>query len=148
MKTKSGSNAGLPKQIHVSCGIVQRDTLILAVQRSEQMRMPLKWEFPGGKIERGETPKSCLKRELMEELELSVTVRDALNPQTHAYHGFTVTLYPFICGIRSGEIVLHEHAAFVWLAPSDLPGLDWADADRPVLSAYLKITGFQRESPL
>jgi 8-oxo-dGTP diphosphatase len=136
----------LGKRIHVSCGIVRRDGRILAVQRSEQMRLPLKWEFPGGKIETGETPEACLERELMEELELSVTVGKSFKPVTHAYDDYTVTLYPFMCGIRSGEIVLHEHAAFAWLAPTDLSGLDWADADKPVLFAFMKMTGFEEES--
>ena len=148
MKTKSISKAEHTKQIHVSCAIIQRDNFILAVQRSEQMSLPLKWEFPGGKIEKGETPEECLKRELKEELELSLKVGEALKPMTHAYDSFTVTLHPFICSITSGEIVLHEHAAFVWMNPSKLPTIDWAEADRPVLYAYMKMTGFQkRELP-
>lgn len=136
------------KPIHVSCGIIQRDGRILAVQRSERMRLPLKWEFPGGKIEPGETPEVCLKRELMEELEISVIIEDALEPVTHAYDGFTVTLYPFVCSMEHGKVVLHEHADFAWLKPADLPGLDWAEADRPVLSAFLEMTGLKEESLL
>jgi 8-oxo-dGTP diphosphatase len=147
LQPKSISNGEPAKRIHVSCGIIHRDRRVLAVQRSEQMSLPLKWEFPGGKIEPGETPEACVERELMEELELSVTVGEFLKPVTHAYDGFTVTLYPFICGIRSGEILLHEHAAFAWLAPFDLPRLDWADADRPVLLAYLKTIGFKGGEP-
>lgn len=112
------------------------------------MPLPLKWEFPGGKIEPGETPEACLKRELMEELELSVTIEGSLEPATHAYDGFTVTLYPFVCGTKSKEIVLREHAAFAWLTPSELTALDWADADRPVLAAYHEMAGFrERELP-
>jgi 8-oxo-dGTP diphosphatase len=112
------------------------------------MRLPLKWEFPGGKIEPGETPEVCLKRELVEELEISVIIEDGLEPVTHAYDGFTVTLYPFVCGMEAGKVVLHEHAASAWLRPADLLGLDWAEADRPVLSAFLKMTGLKEESPL
>ena len=67
---------------------------------------------------------------------------------THAYQTFNVTLYPFICVIESGEITLHEHAAFAWLPPSKLLALDWADADRPVLDAYLKMLGVQRRESL
>ena len=54
------------KNIDVSCAIIERDGLILAAQRSEAMAMPLKWEFPGGKVKQGEEPDTCLKRELME----------------------------------------------------------------------------------
>jgi 8-oxo-dGTP diphosphatase len=132
------------KQIHVSCGIIHQDDNILAVQRSDKMRLPLKWEFPGGKIEPGESPSECLQRELMEELDLHVLVGKPLNPLTHNYPTFIVTLYPFICTIESGAITLHEHAAFAWLSPSKLPALDWAEADRPVLDAYLKILEIQR----
>ena len=110
------------------------------------MRLPLKWEFPGGKIETGETPEVCLKRELMEELEISISIEEALEPMTHAYDGFTVTLYPFICDMAPGKMVLHEHADSAWLKPADLSGLDWAEADRPVLSAFLETIGFKGES--
>jgi len=112
------------------------------------MSLPLKWEFPGGKIEQGETPSECLQRELMEELDLYVLVGDPLNPMTHDYATFIVTLYPFICTIKSGAITLHEHAAVAWLPPSRLPSLDWAAADRPVLDAYLKILEVQRRGSL
>ncbi len=133
------------KQIEVSCAIIRRNGFTLAVQRNAGMSLPLKWEFPGGKIEKGETPEACLRRELKEELELSVRVVAALEPMApHAYQTLTVTLYPFICRIKSGEVFLREHAAFAWLTPSQLPALEWADADRPVLDVYLKMCGNQR----
>ncbi|MBT3256126.1 MAG: (deoxy)nucleoside triphosphate pyrophosphohydrolase [Deltaproteobacteria bacterium] len=136
------------KRIHVSCAIIRKGDLTLAVQRNARMSLPLKWEFPGGKIEKNETPEECLRRELEEELALNVEVGEALKPMTHAYQAFTVVLHPFICGIRSGEIVLHEHAAFVWLSPSKLPELDWAEADRPVLRDYLKMPKVQKRESL
>jgi len=129
----------VPLLLHVSCAIIRQEGLTLAVQRNAGMSLPFKWEFPGGKIKKNETPEKCLKRELMEELALEVQVGEALEPMTHAYRKFTVILYPFICALRSGEIVLHEHAAFAWLTPSGLPELDWAEADRPVVDAYLKM---------
>ena len=132
------------KQIKVSCAIIRRKGFTLAVQRNVGMSLPLKWEFPGGKIEKGETPEACLRRELKEELELSVQVVTALEPMAHAYQTLTVILYPFICRMKSKEIVLHEHAALAWLMPSQLPALEWADADRPVLDAYLKLCGNPR----
>lgn len=145
MKTKSPINAGITKQIHVSCAIIQEKNRVLAVQRSEQMSLPLKWEFPGGKIEKNETPEECLRRELKEELVLDVQVGEALKPMTYAYRTFTVILYPFICVIKTGEMVLNEHAAFVWLPPSRLTSLDWAEADRPVLDAYLNKCVIQKK---
>ena len=122
--------------IHVTCAIIERDGLVLAAQRGASMRMPLKWEFPGGKIEPGEGAEASLHRELMEEMELCVDVKRALPPSTHSYPDFTVKLYPFVCAIRSGEMTLNEHHAVVWLKPDDLPTLDWVEADLAVVEAY------------
>ena len=101
------------------------------------MSLPLKWEFPGGKIKSGESPEACLHRELNEELGIAVSVREALAPATHRYPTFTVTLHPFRCALESGTLTLHEHAAVLWLAPEELLTLDWAEADLPVIEAYL-----------
>jgi len=100
------------------------------------MSLPLKWEFPGGKINGGESPQECLKRELAEELGIEVSVGAPLNVSTHHYPTFSVTLYPFICKIVSGEIILHEHTAMAWVLPEELQGLDWAEADGPVIEEY------------
>jgi len=130
--------------IHVTCAIIERDGRILAAQRSRSMRMPLKWEFPGGKIEAGESPEVCLRRELAEELGIAVAVRRALPPHTHRYPTFTVTLYPFVCTIRSGEIVLNEHRAVAWVTPAEMTALDWLAADAPIIEAYRRSLGDSR----
>jgi 8-oxo-dGTP diphosphatase len=124
------------KHIHVACAIIELGEKVLCTQRSEVMSMPLKWEFPGGKIDAGESPRECLKRELLEELGVEASVGQALATTTHHYPSFTVTLYPFICKIVSGEITLHEHSAMVWLPVEDLHTLDWAEADWPVIEEY------------
>jgi len=126
--------------IHVACAIIQRDGLTLAARRSETMSLPLKWEFPGGKIDAGESFAACLVRELQEEMGVCISVDLPLRPTTHLYASFRVTLYPFICRIISGEITLHEHAEIAWLLPHELPSLDWAAADLPVIADYLAIT--------
>jgi 8-oxo-dGTP diphosphatase len=99
--------------------------------------MALKWEFPGGKIERGESVEECVRRELWEEMGIDVAIKAVLPSHTHHYPDFSVTLYPVVCTIISGEIVLHEHAAMRWLPPADLRDLDWAEADFPVIDSYL-----------
>lgn len=124
--------------LHVTCAIIEQDGGVLAAQRSRFMAMPLKWEFPGGKIKPGETPEFCLCREISEELAIQVAVHHALAEKTHAYPEFTITLYPFVCTIISGTITLREHAAVIWLPREDLASLDWAEADRPVLETYLQ----------
>jgi 8-oxo-dGTP diphosphatase len=125
------------RHIYVACALIEKDGRVLATQRSEAMSLPLKWEFPGGKIHEGERPEDCLKREVREELELEVHVGRALTPVTHHYSSFIVTLYPFLCRISSGLMVLHEHKAFAWLPPQRLSELDWAAADAPILKEYL-----------
>ncbi len=126
------------KPIHVSCAIIERDGCFLAVQRSHQMTHPLKWEFPGGKIEKGESPETCLKREIREELGMTVSIQKPLRPLSHAYETFSITLYPFRCRIQSGKLTLHEHRTFKWLSPARLKPLEWSEADRLVLETYLK----------
>jgi 8-oxo-dGTP diphosphatase len=126
-----------PPHIHVACAIIERDGLVLAAQRSAAMSLPLKWEFPGGKLDPGESPEECLHRELLEEMAVGISIGRALATHTHHYSAFTVTLYPFVCTIQSGAITLHEHAAISWLSPDLLPELDWAEADLPVIESYL-----------
>ncbi len=128
--------------IQVACAIIERDGLVLAARRSRSMRMPLKWEFPGGKIEPGESPEACLRRELMEEMALCVAAKRAMPCLTHEYPAFTVTLYPFVCEILSGEVTLNEHRAVAWLKPEELPALDWVEADRTLVATYRRdVTG-------
>jgi 8-oxo-dGTP diphosphatase len=122
--------------IRVACALIERDDLVLAAQRSEGMRMPLKWEFPGGKIEAGETAEACLRRELAEEMGIAVQIVRPLPPHTHRYPTFTVTLHPFVCAIAAGEISLAEHRRILWLPPAALAALDWAAADFPIIAAY------------
>ena len=131
------------KHIYVTCGIVELNNCVLSVQRSDAMSLPLKWEFPGGKIEQGESPEECLKRELFEELGINVRISYALASSTYSYPTFIITLYPFICKILSGEIILKEHADIVWLHPSKLFALDWAAADIPVVQVYLDSKGIR-----
>lgn len=105
------------------------------------MSLPLKWEFPGGKIALGESAGECLKRELLEELEICVKIKQILPASTHHYPGFSVTLYPFICTIASDKVILHEHAAVTWLTREKLYSLDWAEADLAVLDVYYSRSG-------
>jgi 8-oxo-dGTP diphosphatase len=124
------------RHVHVACAIIERDGLVLSALRSASMNLPLKWEFPGGKIEPGEGREECLRRELVEEMGVQIAVGRPLTPATHDYPTFTVTLYPYVCSIVSGEITLYEHSAVSWLLASRMHELDWADADLPIIAEY------------
>ena len=124
------------RHVHVACAIIERDGLVLSALRSASMNLPLKWEFPGGKIEPGEGLEECLRRELVEEMGVGIRVGRPLTPATHEYPSFIVTLYPYVCSIVSGEITLFEHSAIAWLPAERMGELDWADADLPVIAEY------------
>lgn len=120
--------------------MIEHDGLILATQRSSSMSLPLKWEFPGGKLEPGESLQECLSRELWEELGITVRVGQGLSPVTHHYPAVTVTLHPFHCDQISAEPILHEHQAACWLPPQRLRELDWAEADWPIIDVLIRIS--------
>ncbi len=129
------------KSLRVACAIIEQNGRILAAQRSERMSLPLKWEFPGGKINDDESVSDCLKREVREELGIEVMIHEQYPQVTYSYPEFTVTLYPSRCTISAGKIVLNEHKNIVWVLPQELRGLDWADADWPIINAYLERHG-------
>ncbi|AXO80392.1 MULTISPECIES: (deoxy)nucleoside triphosphate pyrophosphohydrolase [unclassified Olleya] len=127
------------KTISVTCAIIQFDDKVLAVQRSETMKLPLKWEFAGGKIEKGETEIDCIKREISEELNIQIKVKEKLTPVTHEYLDFKIELIPFTANYLSGELILKEHSDFVIVNKEELINLDWAEADLPILKEYLSL---------
>src|SRR5690606_17456208 len=118
---------------------------ILCAQRSETMKHPLKWEFPGGKVEEGEELPACLVREIQEELNIAVQVDRALRPNRHSYgEGKEITLHPFLCSIISGEIFPKEHKELRWMAIEKLKELDWAAADLPIVEEVVRIFSEKR----
>lgn len=128
------------KVIKVTCAIIEDSGKILVAQRSENMSLPLKWEFPGGKIEEGEAPEDCIKREIKEELELSISVKGKLNSSVHSYGNKTIELIPFICELEDGELCPREHKDVIWGEPTKLKHIDWAEADIPIYQEYINYT--------
>ena len=129
------------KIVDVAVGLIVKNGQALLAKRAEHQHQGGRFEFPGGKVEAGELVTDALVRELHEELGIHIHIGQSLPASTHHYPTFVVTLYPFVCTIESGEIVLHEHAAVTWLPPDELHTLDWAEADVPVIESYLAETG-------
>lgn len=125
--------------INVTCAIIKIDNKILVTQRSEKMKSPLKWEFPGGKLEDNESELDCIKREIREELHLEIEVLERLSSSIFDYGAFKINLIPFIANYISGDIVLTEHKDYKLIDKSELINLDWADADIPIVEEFLKL---------
>ena len=121
------------KKIIVVAAIVINDKTILCVQRNNKGEAALKWEFPGGKIELGETCKEALIREIEEELKTIITVDEYFVTIEHQYEKFHLTMYCYKCTSISDIIVLNEHINYCWLPINKLNTLDWAPADWPII---------------
>lgn len=123
------------QQINVVGAAIVRDGSILCARRGPDGSLPGVWEFPGGKIEAGETPHRALAREIREELGCQVDVGEKIISTTHEYDFGVVTLTTFYCRLVSGSPHPAEHSAVVWLVPADFDTLHWAPADRPAVKA-------------
>ncbi len=112
--------------------------LVLAAQRSERMSLPGKWEFPGGKIEPGESPEQALARELDEELHCQVDVGRRVATTEHEYDFGIVILSTFYCTLISGMPQLVEHSEVRWVRVAELDQLNWAPADVPAVRRVMR----------
>ena len=119
--------------IRVTCAIIVFEGKVFAARRNAMARHGLKWEFPGGKVESGESDRECLERELREELNFQVTVGESLAAVQHCYGDFSIELVPFLCTPVNLLYTLKEHIASGWFTSNELRLLDWADADRKIL---------------
>jgi 8-oxo-dGTP diphosphatase len=124
--------------VNVTCAlIVDSQNRLFTAQRSSKMSLPLKWEFPGGKVESNESSEECLIREIKEELNIDIEIVKNLPSNIHAYPSIVIQLIPFICRQINGVITLKEHINYKWLSTNELLDLDWAEADIPILYHYL-----------
>lgn len=125
------------QMIDVTCAIIRNDDdEILVVQRAEDSDHPLKWEFPGGKINIGESAEKCIVREIEEELSLDVVICGSLNIVEHDYGYKRIRLIPFICDTLMDLPVLQEHVSYRWVNATDLEKIDFSEADIPVATEY------------
>jgi 8-oxo-dGTP diphosphatase len=124
--------------IEVSCAIIRNEELrVLVVQRGGETDHPLKWEFPGGKVDKNESPEDSVVREVLEELEMEIVVVGTLPAVEHDYGHKQIVLIPFVCDTLIDKPALNEHIAFRWSDPADLLMVDFSEADIAVANMYV-----------
>lgn len=125
------------KTIKVVAAIMEKDKKIFATQRGYGNYKDW-WEFPGGKIEEGETPEEALAREIKEELDTEIVVEEYLTTVEYDYPDFHLSMDCFICSIISGDLILLEHESAVWLPVDNIWQVNWLPADIQVVEAILR----------
>ena len=120
------------KKIEVVAAILQRDGAYFATQRGYGEFEGM-WEFPGGKIEPGESREIALKREIQEELGVDITIENLLCTTEYDYPSFHLTMHCYLCSIASGDIELREHKSALWLTSDRLDDVAWLPADKEVI---------------
>lgn len=123
------------KKIEVVAGIIFYKNEILCVQRNKNKYSYIseKFEFPGGKIEKRESRRDALKRELIEELNISPDIKAEFLTVEYEYPDFALTMHTYICEVSTKKLTLREHLSHKWLTSNDLKKLDWAAADIPIV---------------
>ena len=116
------------KTINVVAAIIHKDKQIFATQRGYG-EFKDGWEFPGGKVEEGETPEAAIVREIKEELEAEIKVEKYIHTVEYDYPTFHLSMKCYLCKVKSGELTLKEHEAARWLSKEELYELDWLPAD-------------------
>ena len=120
------------KQIEVVAAIIRQGDKIFATQRGYGEWKDL-WEFPGGKMEVGETPEEALRREIREELSTEISVDEFLCTVEHDYPTFHLTMHCYLCSLLTKTLHLNEHEAAQWLAKDKLESVEWLPADRKII---------------
>lgn len=128
------------KLVEVVAAIIANDNKFLCVQRGES-KLPYiskKFEFPGGKIENGETNEAALIREISEELSLEIHSLKHFLTVEHSYPDFKITMHSYKCKADDPILKLSEHIDFKWRTPNEMDDLDWAEADIPIVDKLKK----------
>ena len=128
--------APLP-HLQVVAAVIEKDGLLLCAQRPDSGELARTWEFPGGKVEPGESHSQALEREIDEELGLCIQACEHIHTVEYRYAAFSISLHAYRAAILSGEPRCNEHQALRWLRVDELRTLDWAPADLPVVDLLI-----------
>jgi len=128
------------KHYDVVAAIIVHENKILCVQRNKNKYdyISMKYEFPGGKIEVGETKEAALTREINEELQMNISINNEFLTVEYQYPDFELTMYSFICQTKNPLLTLTEHIDYKWLNNHELEVLDWAAADIPIVKKLIQ----------
>jgi len=136
-ETKATAPAGSIPPLHVVAAVIMRDDTILCAQRKAGGELSRLWEFPGGKVEPGESHREALKREIDEELNLRIQTGEHIHTVEYRYAAFSISLHAYRATVLSGVPTLNEHLAIRWLRVDELSTLDWAPADLPIVERLM-----------
>lgn len=120
------------KKIEVAAAIIMDKGKVFATQRGYG-EFKDGWEFPGGKIEKGESPQQALVREIKEELDTEINVGELLDTVEYDYPNFHLVMHCYLCAVKSGDLVLKEHEAAKWLNRELLNSVEWLPADKGLI---------------
>lgn len=127
------------KYVEVVAAVFQNEEgHFYCARRKDEGPLALKWEFPGGKIEAGETHQEALIREIKEELNTDIKLNDFIMTVKHQYKNFHLTMHAYYATIINGSLTQNEHTGAKWLSKAELDQLDWAEADIPIVKVLMK----------
>ncbi len=124
--------------IDVAAAVIIADGKVLTARRRPGLHLAGYWEFPGGKIEAGESPQGCLQRELDEELGLNCLIGQYLGQSIHDYGDKRVRLIAYLASVVAGSLAPVDHDRILWLSAEELPALQWAPADVPLVQLAIR----------
>ena len=122
------------KPINVVAAIIKKKGSYFIAQRNKEKYMGLKWEFPGGKVDPGETLSEALSREIHEELNINIRVHEKLAQEEYKDNEINIVLHYFLCSIIDGSIKLNEHEAMKWVEKKDFDKYDFVEGDGNISS--------------
>jgi 8-oxo-dGTP diphosphatase len=123
--------------IRVAAAVIERDGKVLIAKRKGKQLNGGKWEFPGGKIEYGETPQDCLVREIYEELSIGITIGEYITTSNYKYPDKSIELVSYFAQWKCGTITLRDHDEVAWVFPEQLIEYDFSEADIPVIQKLM-----------
>jgi len=123
--------------IKVTCGLIYDNEKIFICRRSKNKSLGGFWEFPGGKVERNENYEECLKRELLEELEMEVDIVKHFKTVEHDYETFRIQLISFLCKYKIASYSMNDHDDYMWVMTEELKKMNLTPADMPIAEALI-----------